>query len=163
MKTLYLMRHAKSSWKDITLDDFDRPLNKRGIRDAPFMGELLKKRGIQADLILSSPARRAKDTANIIAEKIGYKKDIKFEPKIYESNLVSLKQILYAIENKHKSVFLFGHNPCFNIFVEEFCKFYENIPTCGIVVLEFDCDTWEDISKENCNFKSFDYPKRYLK
>lgn len=161
MKTLYLMRHAKSSWKDITLDDFDRPLNKRGQRDAPFMGELLNKRGIKPDIIYSSPANRTKTTAQIIAKKVGYTKPIKFENKIYESNLISLKNIIYGINNKHNIVFLFGHNPCLNIFVEDFCPFYENIPTCGIVMLEFSCESWDEISMENCNFALFEYPKKY--
>jgi len=161
MKTLFLIRHAKSSWKDITLDDFDRPLNKRGKKNAPFMGELLKNQGIKPDIIYSSPAKRAKDTAKIIAQKIGYKDDIKFDSKIYESNLITLKNIIYSIENKHNIVFLFGHNPCLNIFVEDFCSFYENIPTCGIVILEFNCDSWNQVSVDNCNLALFDYPKKY--
>ena len=123
MKTLYLIRHAKSSWKDITLDDFDRPLNQRGKKNAPFMGKLLKQREVKPDLIISSPAKRAKCTANIIAREIGYTKDIVFEPKIYESNLVSLKNVIYSIDDKYNTVFLFGHNPCLNIFVEDFCAF----------------------------------------
>jgi len=161
MKTLYLIRHAKSSWKDITLDDFDRPLNQRGKKNAPFMGELLNKRGIKPDIIISSPAKRAKSTAEIIAQELGYTQEIVFEPKIYESNLISLKNIIYSIDNKHNIAFLFGHNPCLNIFVEDFCAFYENIPTCGIVVLEFSCESWEDISLDNCNLALFDYPKKY--
>ena len=161
MKTLYLIRHAKSSWKDITLNDFDRPLNKRGQRDAPFMGKLLNKRGIKPDIIYSSPAKRAKTTANIIAQEVGYEKSIQFEDKIYESNLIALKNIIYEINDKHDVVFLFGHNPCLNIFVEDYCPFYENIPTCGIVMLEYSCDSWSDISIENCNFALFEYPKKY--
>jgi len=163
MKTLYLIRHAKSSWKDITLADFDRPLNKRGKKNAPFMGKLLKQKGVKPDIIISSPAKRAKDTANIIAEIIGYNKEIVFEPKIYESNLISLKNIIYSIDDTNKVAFLFGHNPCLNIFVEDFCAFYENIPTCGIVMLEFSCESWEDIAIDNCNLALFDYPKKYTK
>lgn len=161
MKTLYLIRHAKSSWKDITLDDFERPLNKRGKKDAPFMGKILKEEGVVPDIIYSSPARRAKDTAQIIAQAIGYEKEIQFEKKIYESNLVSLKNIIRSIEDSNQSAFLFGHNPGLNIFAEEFCDFYENIPTCGLIQLSFNCERWDEINVDNCNFQIFDYPKKY--
>ncbi len=161
MKTLYLIRHAKSSWKDITLDDFERPLNKRGKHDAPFMGKLLKKSGVKPDIIYSSPAKRAKETAKMIAEQIGYNKEIQYEKKIYESNLVGLKNVIHFIDDRNQIVFLFGHNPGLNIFVEDFCAFYDNIPTCGIVRLDFSCDSWSEISVDNCNFTMFDYPKKY--
>ncbi len=125
------------------------------------MGELLKKRNIIPDIIYSSPAKRSKDTAEIIAYKIGYKKPIIFDPKIYESSFSTLRDIVYSIDDNHNLAFLFGHNPSLNIFVEEFCSFYENIPTCGIVILEFSCNTWNKISPENCKLLAFDYPKKY--
>jgi len=162
VKTLYLIRHAKSSWKDLSLDDFDRPLNKRGKIDAPFMGELLKGYEIVPDVIYSSPARRAKDTANIISEKIEYKKELIYDEKLYDFNFVSLEKIIKNINNDNQSAFIFGHNPTFNIFADEYCEFYENIPTCGIVKLFFDCEKWEDISPTNCEFLEFEYPKKYL-
>ncbi len=161
MKTLFLIRHAKSSWKDISLDDFDRPLNKRGKKDAPLMGELLKIQNIKPDIIYSSPAKRTKNTVKIIADKIGYKNPIKFEPKIYETSFSTLKDIISSIDDAHNLVFLFGHNPSLNIFAEKFCSFYENIPTCGIVVLKFSCDSWKEISSKNCELEAFDFPKKY--
>lgn len=161
MKKLFILRHAKSSWKDITLDDFDRPLNKRGKRDAPFMGKLLKERGVTPDIIYSSPARRAKETAHIIAEEIEYTDEIHFDPKIYESNVNTFINIIKSIDDTNESAFVFGHNPSLNMFVEDFCDFYENIPTTGIVELEFSCESWKEISVSNCKLLGFDFPKKY--
>jgi phosphohistidine phosphatase len=162
MKTLYLIRHAKSSWNDLSCDDFDRPLNKRGKRDAPFMGELLADNEILPDIIYSSPAKRTTDTAKIIAKKIGYTKEIIFDQRIYESNLIILIRLIKEIDNYYESAFFFGHNPILNLFVEEYGDFDENIPTCGIVKLVFECDKWEQITPANCEFLEFEYPKKYL-
>ena len=123
--------------------------------------ELLKEKGISPDIIYSSPAKRANDTAQIIATEVGYTKPIQFEQKIYESNLFTLKNIIHSIDDKNQVAFLFGHNPGLNIFVEYFCAFYENIPTCGVVQLDFACDHWSEIAVENCNFILFEYPKKY--
>lgn len=162
MKTLYLIRHAKSSWKDHSLDDFDRPLNKRGKRDAPFMGELLADNEIFPDIIYSSPAKRARDTAKTIAQKIGYTKEIVFDERIYEFNFVTLVRIIKEIDNTFESAFLFGHNPILNIFMEEYCGFDENIPTCGVIKIIFNCDDWKKITPKNCEFIEFEYPKKYI-
>lgn len=162
MKTLYLIRHAKSSWKDHNLDDFDRPLNKRGKRDAPFMGELLADNEILPDIIYSSPAKRASDTAKIIAQKIGYTKEIVYDERIYEFNFVILVRIIKEIDNIYESAFLFGHNPILNIFMEEYCDFDENIPTSGVIKMIFDCDDWKKITPQNCEFIEFEYPKKYF-
>ena len=86
MKKLYIIRHAKSSWKDFSLADYDRPLNKRGFFNAPFMGNILKEKRVMPDLILSSPALRAKTTAEIIAKSIHYVDKIVFDKKIYEAS-----------------------------------------------------------------------------
>lgn len=162
MKKLYIIRHAKSSWKDSTLDDFDRPLNKRGKLDAPFMGTRLKEKNIMVDLIISSPALRAKTTAEIIAKKINYTKAILFKKDIYEVGTHAIKKILKKIDNDNNIVFLFGHNPDLNMLAEEYVDFDENIPTCGVVEIEFDCERWADISAINAKLISFDYPKNKL-
>ncbi len=163
MKQLYIIRHAKSSWKNLSLDDFNRGLNKRGKKDAPFMGLKLKEENIVPDIIISSPAVRAKTTAKIIAYKIGYTQPILFDKSIYESTTTTLHKIIKSIDNKNNIVFLFGHNPTLNMFVEDYIEFYDNIPTCGIVKIEFDCNSWEDINSSNAKFISFDYPKQYKK
>lgn len=161
MKKIYIIRHAKSSWSDLSLDDFDRPLNKRGIRDAPFMGEQLKNKAVNPDLILSSPALRAKTTAKTIAKKIGYKKEIFYDENIYEASFYDLLEILKSQDNTKSILFLFGHNPGLNMLTGELIDFYENIPTCGIVEIEFSCEKWKEISSKNSKMISFDYPKKY--
>jgi len=160
MKKVYLIRHAKSSWEDFLLDDFERPLNKRGKLDAPLMGVKLHDKKIMPDTILSSPAVRAKATAEIIAKKIGFEKEIVFKKDIYEASATTLHKILTNIEDKKNVVFLFGHNPSLNELVENYIHFNENIPTCGVMEIEFDCSSWADISAENARLVSFDYPKK---
>jgi phosphohistidine phosphatase len=163
MKLLYLVRHAKSSWRDSALDDIERPLNKRGKRDAPFMGELLKEKVVNPDVVFSSPAKRASKTAQIIAEQIGYsKKDIIYTEEIYEASSHELVEFIKKIDDEYNSVMIFGHNPGFtmlNNFLSK--KYIDNIPTCGIVALEFN-SSWEEIEKNSAKMLFFDYPKRYM-
>jgi phosphohistidine phosphatase len=163
MKRLFVIRHAKSSWKDSLLSDFDRPLNGRGKKNAPMMGSRLKKRRVFPDLIISSPALRAKTTADIISKKVRYFKEIVYEEEIYASYEISLHKILKKLDDKNKTVFLIGHNPDLNMLVEEYVDFDENIVTCGVVELEFDCKKWKDISRKNAKLISFDYPKKESK
>ncbi|MBU1659071.1 CHAD domain-containing protein [bacterium] len=160
MKKLYIIRHAKSSWKESSLDDFERPLNKRGKADAPLMGSKLKEKRVMPDLILSSPALRAKTTAEIITKKIEFEKEIVFDENIYESSVNELHKIVSEIDDENRVVFLFGHNPSLNELAQKYINLNENIPTCGIVEIEFDCDSWTDISAKNARLLSFDYPKK---
>ena len=161
MKKLYIIRHAKSSWKDLMLSDFERPLNKRGNSDAPLMGKVLKKRGIFPHAILSSPANRAKTTAEIIAKEINFHQPIIYNKNIYEASALTLESVLTSLDDNYEIVFIFGHNPGLNMLVERFVKFDENIPTCGVVELEFDCKKWSEISSDNADLISFDFPKKH--
>jgi phosphohistidine phosphatase len=163
MKTLYLVRHAKSYWGDQSTPDFDRPLNNRGKRDAPFMGEVLKDKNIKPDLILSSPARRTKKTATEIAKKIGYpEKKILFNEELYEASSNILINVIEKLDEKYNSVILFGHNPGLTLLNNHISNNYlDNIPTCGIVALQVD-KKWEDVGKNSCEFVFFEYPKLYL-
>lgn len=161
MKKLCIIRHAKSSWKDFTLDDFDRPLNKRGMLNAPFMGNKLKDKNLVPDIIISSPALRAKTTAEIIAKKVNYNKKIVFKKDIYEVGMSALHKILAKIDDDNTIVFLFGHNPELNMLAKKYVDFDENIVTSGVVEIEFDCDSWNQISAKNGKLISFDYPKKY--
>ncbi len=161
MKRLYLVRHAKSSWKDTTLDDFERPLNKRGLNDASFMGSILNTKKLSADIIFSSPAMRAKQTAKLINEQFTSPLKITYDENIYEATLDSLEDIVRNIDNQYESVFLFGHNPNFNMFVERYLDINENIPTCGVVGIEFDIDNWDEINPKKGNLLFFEYPKLY--
>ena len=127
MKTLYIIRHAKSSWSDISLDDFERPLNKRGKNDAPLMGTRLKHRDIMPDIIFSSSAKRAKMTAKIIANKIDYKKKIVFKKRIYEADVNTLHNMLKNIDDKYNIAFLIGHNPGLNELAEFYVDYDDNL------------------------------------
>ena len=163
MKTLFLARHAKSYWKDQSLRDFDRPLNSRGKRDAPFMGEVLKDKKVIPDLIISSPAKRTKKTAIEIASKIGYsEKKILYNEELYEASSNTIIKVLNKIDEKYNSVMIFAHNPGLTLLNNHISNNYiENIPTCGIVALQLD-KKWNELGKNTCKFLYFEYPKLYL-
>lgn len=163
MKKLVLIRHAKSDWSNPFLDDFLRPLNKRGKRNAPLMANLLKEKNIRPDLIISSPSIRTKQTLEYFIKQLNYKDEVRFEESIYEASYENLLKVIKDIPNIHKTVSLIGHNPGLcdltNFLVD---KSFENIPTCSIVEIDFDTKNWKDISKENSNLISFEYPKKYI-
>ena len=161
MKRLYLVRHAKSSWADMSLDDFDRQLNSRGKQDAPEMGKRLAKRKILPELLVSSPAKRARKTAKLIAGEIGYPVEkIAFSQKIYEAGTSELLEVIHGLDNRHGQVMLFGHNPGFtslaNLIAD--CRI-DNIPTCGIFCVDFPVSAWNEITPGCGAMVFFDYPK----
>ncbi|MDD2357761.1 MAG: histidine phosphatase family protein [Thiovulaceae bacterium] len=160
MKKLYIIRHAKSSWKDETLDDFERPLNKRGENDASFMAKILKQKGVMPDIIISSAALRAKTTAELIAKELNFKKQITYNPKLYEANTDNIFDTILTIDDSCNIVFLIGHNPSLNMFVETLVNFQENIPTCGIIELEIDCEYFKTFNSTCTKLLSFDFPKK---
>jgi phosphohistidine phosphatase len=161
MKKLYIIRHAKSSWKDLTLHDFDRPLNKRDKRDAPFMAKILKNKNVMPDVILSSPALRAKNLAKVFAKELRFSKSIVYKKNIYNTDINTLQNILKKLDNKDSTVFLFGHNTELNILASMYVDFNQNLPTSGVIEIAFDCDKWTDIGTKNANFLSFECPKMY--
>ncbi len=166
MKTIILFRHAKSSWKDLSLDDIDRPLNKRGKQNAPFMGQKLRERGIIPDLILSSPAKRAKKTAITIANEIGYpKKKIVYDNDLYHSGAGYMLEMVQNLDDKNESIMIFGHNPDFNSFADMLLKHNPiyNIPTAGVYCIKFDVNSWKKVQEGKGESVFFDYPKRYSK
>ncbi|HMS34361.1 MAG TPA: histidine phosphatase family protein [Ignavibacteria bacterium] len=162
-KTLYLIRHAKSSWDDTSLRDHDRPLNKRGKRDAPFMAKVLRKNGVKPDLIISSTAVRALDFAKMIAEELNYsKKEINATKELYMADEKQMLEILRSADDSFKTVFIVGHNPYITEFANSLCNHnLDNIPTSGIFCVEFDAKKWKEIDFGKGKFVSFDYPKKY--
>lgn len=160
MKILYLVRHSKSSWKDLSLNDFDRPLSKRGKKDAPLMGDYLTKMKVNIDLIISSPAKRTLETSKILTEKISFNKKIQLEQQLYEANLKNILSVIMNIDEQFQNVMLIGHNPALTILANYLLKEnIDNIPTSGIVAIKFAFD-WRNIS-ENCGTLLFyDYPKK---
>jgi len=163
MKTLCLIRHAKSSWKFPNLSDFDRPLKKRGISDAPLMGTVLKQKGVKPDLMLSSPANRAISTAKLIAKELGYPQmDIEQNKGIYHAYTTDLLKIVQNIEDKYSTVCIFGHNPGFT----DLANFLTgatifNVPTSGVCCVHFPISTWKDIAQNKGELAFFEYPKLY--
>jgi len=163
MKTLYVIRHAKSSWDELSLSDFERPLNERGKRDAPRMGVRLKIKGVLPDTIISSSAKRAFSTAKRIAKVIGFPKDkIKTDRELYHAGEETILSVLRSIKNKHNIAFIVGHNPGLTDFVNTLRNDdigIENIPTCGIVMFEIDIENWEHLQWGTARQTWFDYPK----
>lgn len=161
MKRLYLIRHAKSIRKHPDLTDFERPLNKRGKKDAPLMGQRLKKYNVKPDLMISSPAKRALKTAGIIAEEIGFPiKKIVATESIYTAGVPDLLAVIRNIDDSFHHVMIYGHNPGFTMLAEHLTHHrVENIPTCGIYCLGFNIDSWKEVSEGQGTFIFFDYPK----
>ena len=163
MKTLFLIRHAKSSWSSPELYDIDRPLNERGKNDAPLIGNVLKNNSVSADIIYSSPAVRAITTAKIIARSIGYPtKKIIIKPGIYEASVPDLLTIINSIDNKYNNAMIFGHNPGLSYLSNYLCNnFRNNMPTCSVVQLQFEINNWIEITENSGSLIKFEYPKKY--
>jgi len=165
MKRLYLVRHAKSSWDDPDLADFERSLNKRGKRDAPFMARRIAEQGAKPDIIISSPAKRAILTARAFAEALEYPEhDIVQNKAVYLADVSGLLQIIRAIDNSKEQAMIFGHNPGFTSLANFLGKRnIDNIPTCGVYCLDFDELGWSKVGRGKGIFRFFDYPKKHLK
>jgi phosphohistidine phosphatase len=163
MKRLYLMRHAKSDWNGYYVSDFERGLNKRGEKAAPMMGKILKEKNIKPDLIVSSPAKRAKITAEIIADKLGYNADkILFVPKIYEASVLDLFEVLHDLPDDVQSVLLVGHNPAMTGLINQISNVnLDNLPTAAVIGIELPTDNWKSIQPRAGKFLFFEYPKKY--
>jgi phosphohistidine phosphatase len=164
LKNLILVRHAKSSWKDETLKDIDRPLNKRGKRDAPFMGKLSKKLGIKPQLMITSPAERTYSTAKIFADELNYDIDkIEVNKNLYLADSDEMIDVIKNLNENYSVVLLFGHNPGLtdlsNVLTDEEI---ENIPTCGVVSLTLQADKWNEIKAGSCTLNYFEFPKKYF-
>ncbi len=161
MKTVYFVRHAKSSWEDPRLRDIDRPLNKRGIRDAPFMASLLKEREQpQFDALISSPALRALTTAKYFGDLFMVKPRV--EESIYEAWETTILMLIQSLDDQLQTVAIFGHNPTFTALANRFSqRFIDNVPTCGIFKVEANVPLWSSFSPTNAEMKAFYFPKQF--
>lgn len=161
MKQLLLIRHAKSDWNDASVADFDRPLNQRGSKDAPAMAERLVREQIIPQAIITSPALRALTTANYFAERFGIdKQEIRTELAIYEASVATLLSVVNNLDNRYDFVALFGHNPGLTNFIISLCDTdVYDIPTCGMLLIEFPFDDWAMVSKNTGEQLLYDYPK----
>jgi len=162
MKRLYLLRHAKSSWDDDSLSDVERPLNKRGQRDAPMMGKRLRARGFVPNSIVSSGAVRAETTARAVAHEIGYPlARIRREDALYLAGPATLLEIVRRADDKLGSLMLVGHNPGLTDFANSLTDVHvDNVPTCGLYCADFAIARWRDLEPGGGTFIRFEYPKK---
>lgn len=162
MKTLFVLRHAKSSWNDANLSDFERPLNRRGRETAPFMGDLIQNKNLVPEVIICSPAERAKETAMLVKKSAGFDVEIEFNERIYESSTHNLLYIIGKINDDFDSAMIVGHNPGFEGIVETLCGNYERMPTATLAVIDLNCESWNDV-KPNCgNLREILRPKEQM-
>ena len=161
MKKLFLIRHAKSSWSDETLSDFERPLNKRGKKNIPLMASILKEKEVLPDCILSSPALRAKKTAKLLVKGIGLTQPILYDKTLYEADKEEIHKAIVSMDESCNTLFVVGHNPGLNDIAKHYVGFEQNIVTCGIVEIVFEVNKWKDITPKAAKLLSFEFPKKY--
>lgn len=145
MKTLLLLRHAKSDWDDSSLRDFDRPLAARGERDAPRMGKALRKSGASPDFIVSSPAARAKATVEDVIKAARLSVKPSFDEAVYGASSAELMKIVRRLPDKSTCTMLVGHNPGFEDLLSRLTGSHKHMPTAALACIEFDIDQWNDV------------------
>ena len=164
MKTLFLLRHAKSSWSDPEHKDFERPLADRGLNDVEVMARRFVDRQRSVECIVTSPAVRAKTTAILFANAVGFPQDdIAANPELYFAGAAMFLKAAGLMDEDYGSAMLVGHNPAITEFANDMCGAdIDNIPTCGIVELKLPIDLWSDIAYNSAELVEFDFPKRKL-
>ena len=159
MRTLYLLRHAKSSWKDETLRDFDRPLKGRGRRAAEQMGQVLAEEKLKSPLVISSPAVRARETTELVLESGGFKLEPRFDERIYEADVRTLLEVAQSVPDSSDTAILVGHNPGFENLLSYFTGENRHMPTCALAKIEFDAVSWSEVAEETGRLELFVRPK----
>lgn len=159
MRTLYLLRHAKSSWKDANLADFDRPLSGRGRRAAETVGLFLKDKEITLDLVVSSPAVRARQTIEIVLRSAKQRPELRFDERIYEATVGRLLEIVSQLENEHKAVLLVGHNPGMQELLALLTGQSEEYPTAALTKITFKNLKWAEVGNKKGSLEWFVKPK----
>lgn len=163
MKTLFILRHAKSSWDNADLADFDRPLNSRGLRAATFIGNFIYENKIQPNLILSSPAKRAKQTIVLVKETALLERKLRYEEKIYEASPLTLLHILSEVEDKNETIMLVGHNPGLEGLIKLLTGEEPTMPTAGFAKVNLNIEKWSDVATNCGQLESLIRPKDELK
>jgi phosphohistidine phosphatase len=163
VKTLFILRHAKSSWAEIGVDDINRSLKSSGINDAIALANILRKDLSQLEIILSSPANRAIHTAILFCQTLGLSTEkIQIMDNIYEAHINEVKRIVSRIPTGISCAMVVGHNPSFTYFANEFLTSpLDNLPTCGIVKIDFRVDNWNEIAKDKVVSTYIDFPKNH--
>lgn len=148
VKTLLIMRHAKSSWDDPNLDDHERPLNKRGKHDAPRMGDLLRAENLLPDLVLSSTAIRARRTAELVVQSSGYSGEMRLRRDLYEAEADTYLSVLKQLPEDCQRVLLIGHNPGLEHLLGLLCDVWERLPTAALAVVSLPLESWKELQAE---------------
>lgn len=164
-RTLLIIRHAKSSWVNPLQSDFERPLNERGEHDAPMMGQRLKDKKLNANIIISSAAKRAKQTAKRIAQATGYDaENIQLVEKLYHCIPSVFEEVLYEVDDKVETLYIVAHNPGITDFVNELTPDFkiDTMPTCGIVGVTFEAEQWNEFGGAQKAVFLYDYPKKNI-
>lgn len=163
MKRIYIVRHAKSSWANMQLSDWERPLNNRGKRDAPVMANHCKSKGYIPELLISSDARRASDTAKVFCSALEIDKaNFTHDSSLYHAPEDTYLSVCYGIDDSINSVMLFGHNPGITYLANSVTDDYiDNVPTCGVLIIDASIDNWTDLDFSNCKLIDFLYPKMF--
>ncbi len=159
MKTLFILRHAKSSWDDAALSDFERPLNERGLDAAPLMGGVMKKNRFEPELILSSPARRAEQTAALVKQSAGIGGAIRFDERIYEASPARLLEVISEQNEKIASVMLVGHNPGLEGLLKLLTGELQPMPTAALAIVDLETDKWNQINSSKGSLRTLIRPK----
>lgn len=146
MKELLIMRHAKSSWDNANLSDHERPLNKRGEKDAPRMGHLLKEEALSPDLIISSTAERALNTAELVALNCDYNRELALSSRFYGADPQTFVDVLHLVDDSNSRVMIVGHNPGLEELVAELTEFDGRFTTANIAHVQLPIDSWRDLS-----------------
>lgn len=160
MKTLYILRHAKSSWDNPLLADFERPLNKLGMEAAPLIGEIIYKNRFDPELLLSSPAKRAKQTAVLVREVGALKPEIRFDERIYEASPQTLVQIVSELGEQADSVLLVGHNPGLEGLIRFLTGETHAMPTSALAVIDLNAENWSEITADCGTLKNLFRPTK---
>ena len=159
MRTLYLLRHAKSSWKDLTLPDFDRPLKDRGRKAAKQIGKYLGAEKLNDPLVVCSPAVRTRETAEIVLKHAHLRVEVRFEESIYEASLRALLHVVSEIPDDKQVAILIGHNPGFEELLAYLTGEGRRMPTCALAKIKFDVESWKDIKEDQGTLDWFVTPK----
>ena len=145
MKRLLVLRHAKSSWADSSISDWQRPLNERGLRDAPRAGAWLRERSLLPDVIVTSDAVRARTTTEMVADAAGYSKEIILDPSLYHAKPADVLEVLRGLQRDARTVLVVGHNPGLEELVQQLTGEDHDLPTTALVHLAMGIDQWSEV------------------
>lgn len=162
MKRLYILRHAKSSWDDASLADFDRPLNDQGVNAAAFIGELIAGRGMEPEVIISSPAKRAERTAELVKENIGFDVPLTYDERVYEASLTTLLKVISEIPADVDSALLIGHNPGMEAIIRCLTGEIQPMSTAALASIKLAIGQWKAVDQGTGTLEFLIRPKEEM-